>query len=156
MKKQLSIHAVSRTPRDDFRDRGQTAVLKRWFRRGFYYALESESQSCSVVSYSLKPHGLYSPRNSPGQNTGVGSLSLLRGNLPNSGIKPRSPQVDSLPAEPQGKPKNTEMGSLSLLQRIFPTQELNQGLLHCRWILYQLSYRGSPLESEEMINTSSF
>ena len=46
----------------------------------------------------------------------------------------RSPalQADSLPAEPQGKPKNTGVGSLSLLQRIFPTQELNQGLLHCR------------------------
>ena len=53
-------------------------------------------------------------------------------------------QVDSLPAEPQEKPKNTEVGSLSLLQWIFLTQELNQGLLHCRWILYQLSYQGSP------------
>ena len=58
----------------------------------------------------------------------------------------RSPalQVDSLPAEPQGKPKSTGMGSLSLLQGIFPTQELNQGLLKCRRILYQLSYQGSP------------
>ena len=36
-----------------------------------------------------------------------------------------------------------EVGSLSLLQGIFPTQESNQGLLHCRWILYQLSYQGS-------------
>ena len=50
-------------------------------------------------------------------------------------------QADSIPAEPQGKPKNTGVGSLSLLQWIFPTQELNQGLLHCRWILYQLSYQ---------------
>ena len=32
----------------------------------------------------------------------------------------------------------------SLFLRIFPTQELNWGLLHCRWILYQLSYQGSP------------
>ena len=40
--------------------------------------------------------------------------------------------------------QNTEVGSLSLLQGIFPTQELNQGLLYCRWILYQLSYQGSP------------
>ena len=56
---------------------------------------------------SLQPHGLYSPWNSPGQNTGVGSLSLLQG--------------------------------------IFPTQESNQGLLHCRWMLYQLSYQGSPV-----------
>ena len=53
-------------------------------------------------------------------------------------------QADSLPTEPQGKPKNMGMGSLSLLQRNFPTQGLNQSLLHCRQILYQLSYQGSP------------
>ena len=68
------------------------------------------------------------------------------GNLPKPGIKPRSPalQADSLPAEPQGKPKNTEVGSLSLVQQIFPTQELNQSLLHYRRILYQLNCQGSP------------
>ena len=67
------------------------------------------------------------------------------GNLPNPGIKPRSPalQADSLPSEPPGKPKNTGVGSLSLLQGIFPTQESNQGLLPCRQVLYQLSYLGS-------------
>ena len=61
-------------------------------------------------------------------------------------IKPRSPtfQVDSLPTEPPGKLKNTGVGSLSLFQGIFLTQELNRGLLHCRQILYQLSYQGSP------------
>ena len=96
------------------------------------------------------PHGLYSPRNSPGQNTGVGSLIPSLGDLPNPGIKPRSPalQVDSLTAEPQGKPKNTGVGSLSLLQGIFPTQESNWGLLCCRQILYQLSYQGSPQEGK--------
>ena len=58
-----------------------------------------------------------------------------------AGIEPRSPalQADSSPTEPQGKLRNTGVGSLSLLQQIFPTQEQNQGLLHCRWILYQLS-----------------
>ena len=63
----------------------------------------------------------------------------------NPGLEPRSPglQVDALSAEPQGKTQNTKVGSLSLLQGIFPTQELNQGLLHCRRILYQLSYEGS-------------
>ena len=68
------------------------------------------------------------------------------GVLPNPVIEPRSPalQVGSLPAEPQGKPKNTGVGSLSLLQGIFLTQEWNRGLLHFRWILYQLSYQGSP------------
>ena len=94
------------------------------------------------MSDSLPPHGLYSPWNSPGQNTGLGSHFLLQGNLPNPGIKPRSPELqeESLPTEPQGKPKNTRVGSLSLLQRIFLTQESNWGLLHCRQILYQLSY----------------
>ena len=68
------------------------------------------------------------------------------GDRPNPGIEPRSPtlQADSLPSEPQRKPKNTRLGSLSLLQKIFPTQELNWGLLHCRWILYQLSHQVSP------------
>ena len=42
------------------------------------------------------------------------------------------------------QPKNTGVGSLSLLQQIFLTQEYNQGLLHCRRILYLLSYQGSP------------
>ena len=59
-----------------------------------------------LMSNSFWPHGLYSPWNSPEQNTGVDSLSLLQG--------------------------------------IFPTQGLNQGLPHCRWILYQLSHKGSP------------
>ena len=55
-------------------------------------------------------------------------------------------QADSLPAEPQGKPKNTGVGSLSLFQGIFPTLELNPVLLHCRWILYQQSYQGRLFE----------
>ena len=61
------------------------------------------------------------------------------GDLPNPGIKPRSlaKHVDSLPSEPQGKPKNTGVGSLFFLQWIFLIQELNWGLLHCKWILYQ-------------------
>ena len=63
------------------------------------------------MSDSLRPHGLYSPGNSLGQNTGVGSLSLLQG--------------------------------------IFLTQGLNPGLRHCRWILYQLSHKGSPCSSKE-------
>ena len=55
---------------------------------------------------SLWPHGPYSPWSSPGQNTGVGSISLLQG--------------------------------------IFPAQGLNSGLPHCRWILYQLNHKGIP------------
>ena len=47
-------------------------------------------------------------------------------------------------SEPPGKPKNTGVGSLSLNQRNFLTQELNWGLLHCKKILYQLRYQESP------------
>ena len=69
---------------------------------------------------------------------------LFSRDLPNPGIKPRSPtlQADSFPAEAQGKLKNTGVGSLSLLQQIFLNQESNRGLLHCRRILYQLSCLG--------------
>ena len=84
------------------------------------------------MSDSLRP--LDSPWNSPGQNTRVSSLSLLQGTFPNPEIKLRSPalQADSLPAEPQGKPKKTEAGSLSFLQGVFLTQESKEGLLRCR------------------------
>ena len=67
------------------------------------------------------------------------------GDLPSPGVKPRSPalQVESLLSDPPGKPMNTGMGNLSLLQGILPIQGLNRDLWHCRWILYQLSYQGS-------------
>ena len=93
---------------------------------------------CNPMDYSL--------RNSLGQNTGVGSLSLLQAIFPTQGSNPGLPtwQMDSLPAELQGKSKNTGVGSLSLLQWIFLTQELDWDLLHCRCTLYQLSYEGIP------------
>ena len=73
------------------------------------------------------------------------SSSPSPGDLPNPGMKSRSSalQADSLLSEPPGKPSNTDVGTLSLLQGIFLTQESNQGLLLCRRILYQLSYQGS-------------
>ena len=65
--------------------------------------------------------------------------------------QPTSPalQANSLPSGPPGRPKNTGVDSLSLLQGIFLTQESNQSLLYCRRILYQLSYQerlGTPLQ----------
>ena len=74
------------------------------------------------------------------------------GDFPNPGIKPRSPalQADSSSAEPQGKPKNTAMGSLSLLQWIFPTQKSNPGFLHWRRILYSVireAHEGGSLQT---------
>ena len=53
-------------------------------------------------------------------------------------------QVDFLSSETLGKPKHTRVAGLPLLQGVFPTQDSNQSLLLCRWILYQLSYQGSP------------
>ena len=101
---------------------------------------ESESEIHSVVSDSLWPHGLY-PWNSPGQILEWVAFPFSRGS---SQSRDPTLRVDSLPAKPQEKPKNTGVGSLSLLQQIFPTQESNWGLLHCKRILYQLSYEGSP------------
>ena len=82
-------------------------LLWKFIRLSKIHGEKEEIKSCSVMSDSLWPHGLYNSWNSPGQNTGVGSCSLLQG--------------------------------------IFPTQGLNLGLLHCRWVLYQLSHKGSPI-----------
>ena len=100
------------------------------------------SESRSVVSDSLQVHGILQPEHWSGQP------SPSPGDLPNPGIEPRSPtlQVDSLPAEPPGKPENTGVGSLSLLQWVFLTEESNRGLLHCRRILYPLSYQETPVK----------
>ena len=109
---------------------------------------ESESESLSVVSSSLRPHVLYSPWNSPGQSTGVGSPSLLQGIFRTQGLNPDLPHCRQIHFASRAirEPKNTGVGSLSFLQQIFQTHKSNQGLLLCRRILYQLSYQGSPSE----------
>ena len=102
--------------------------------------------SRSVLSDSLRPHGLYSLWNSPGQNTGVGSRSFLQGIFPTQGLNPGlTLQADSFLSEPPGKPKNTGVGSLSLLQRIFPTQEsngvsCNEGGFFTNWAIREAYY----------------
>ena len=75
-------------------------VLFRW---SVYLSVKSENSS--VMSDSLWPHGLYGPWNSTGQNTGVGSLSLLQGIFPTQGLNPglSTLQADSLPAETQAQ-----------------------------------------------------
>ena len=120
--------------------------------------VKSESESRSVVSDSWWPHGLYSPWNSPGQNTGVGSLSLLQGIFPTQGSNTGLLHCRWIlyHLTNKGSPRNTGVGSLSLLQWIFLTQESNQGLLHSRPILYKLSYQGShckmPKKKKKMLN----
>ena len=95
----------------------------------------AETTEAHALQQGKPPHGLPCPP---------------AGDLPNSKIKPRALTllVNSSQSEPPGKPKNTEAGSLSLLQAVFPTKEWNQGLLHCRRILYQLSRQGSPLRNQ--------
>ena len=107
------------------------------------------AQSCPTLCNPMKPARLLGPWGVSRQEYWSGLPYPPPGNLSNPGIKPRSTtvQADSLLSEPPGKPKNTGVGSLSLLQEIFPTQESESdwGLLHCRQILYQLSYQGSSL-----------
>ena len=107
--------------------------------------------SSSVMSDSLQSHGLEAARllcswGFSRQEDWSGLPCPSPGDLPNPGIEPRSCALhaDSLTSEPPGKPMNTRVDSLSVLQGIFPTQKLNRGLLHCRQILDQLSYQGSP------------
>ena len=100
-------------PRDKERNRintDQSSKVLKWLRgKTFLWKdlgttiVKGCKWSPSVFSDYLQPHGLYSPWNSPSQNTGVGSLFLLQG--------------------------------------IFPTQGSNPGCLHCGQILYQLSHR---------------
>ena len=106
--------------------------------------MKSKSESCLVVSNVVTPWTLQTTAFSrPEHWCGF----PFPGDLLNPGMEPRSPalQADSLPAELPGKPKNTGVGALFLFQGIFPTQELNWGLLPCRQILYQLSHQGSPV-----------
>ena len=121
-----------------------THIYALFFR--FYSHMGHYRVLSRVPCAKQRSQGLYSPWNSPGQNPGMGSPSLLQGTFPTQWSNPDLPHYRwiFLPAEPQGKPKNTGVGSLSLLQWIFLTQEQNRNLLHCRRILYQLSYEGSP------------
>ena len=106
---------------------------------------------CNPMDCSLPGSSVHG--DSPGKNTGVGCHPSLQGTFPTQGSKPGLPalQVDSFLCEPPGKPKKTGVGSPSFLHRIFPTEELNQGLLHYRQILYQLSYQGSPMEGIRLL-----
>ena len=110
---------------------------------------------CAVLSYSVMSDSFVAPWTVAHQaplwgfsrpEYCSGLPCPFPGDLPNPGIKPKSPtfQADSLPSDPPGKPKKTGLGSLSLLQGIFATQESNWGILHCWSILYKLSYQGSP------------
>ena len=104
------------------------------------------AQSC----LTLQPHGLQPirhlcPCRFSREEYWSGFPCPPPGDLLNPGTEPRFPtlQLDSLLTESSEKPKHTGVGSLSILQGIFPTQKSNWGLLHCRQSLYQLSNQGS-------------
>ena len=99
--------------------------------------------SHSVVSDSLQPHGLYSPWNSPGQNTGVGSLSLFQEIFPTQGSNLLHFGQILYQLSHKGSPRIQDWVAC-LSPADLPNQESNQGLLHWRWILYQPSYQGNP------------
>ena len=103
-----------------------------------FVQFSSVAQSCPTLCDPMdyRVHGILQAR-----ILECAAFSFSRGSS-----EPRSPalQASSLPAEPQGKPKNIGVGSPSLLQGLFSTQESNWGLLNCRQILYQLRYQGSP------------
>ena len=88
---------------------------------------EQVSESRSVMSDSLRPHA--KSMEFCGSEYWSGLLFSSPGDRPNTGIEPRSPalEADSLPAEPQGKPKNTGVGSLCLLQRNLPDPGIELG-----------------------------
>ena len=118
-------------------------------------ASESDGVSYTVVSDSLRPHGLLPARllcpwDSPGKGTGVGCHSHLQGNLPDPGMEPGSPalQVDSSLLSHQ-RSQSTEVGSLSLLQWIFPTQEPNR--VSC--IAGEFSPSEPPREVQEFVTS---
>ena len=118
-----------------------------------------ESESRSVLSHSLRPHGLYSPWNSPGQNTVVGSLSILQGFFPSQGSNPGLPQCRRIlyQLSHKGSPRTPEWVAYSFARAPSPQRNGTRGLLHCRQILYQLSYQGSPLShlfTFKMVNLS--
>ena len=106
----------------------------------------SHSVMSTLRPHGLEPAGLLCPWGFSRPKYWNRLPCLSPGDFSNPGIELRSPalQADSLPSEPPGKPKNTEVGSLPLLQGIFPTQESNQGLLPWKQILYQLCYQGNP------------
>ena len=106
-----------------------------------------ECESHSVVSDSLQPHGLHSPWNSLGQNTRVGSLSLLQRTFPTQESNPDPPHCGQClhQLNHKGSPIILEWVAYPFSRSSQP-RNLNWGLLHCRWILYHLSYQGSPYE----------
>ena len=108
--------------------------------------LTSESESHSVMSDSLQPPGLYSLWNSPGQNTGVGSLSLLQGICPTQRLNPvlQHCRRTLYQLSHEGSPRILEwVASPFSRGSSRPRNQIGVSCI-CRWVLYQLSYERRP------------
>ena len=117
------------------------------------------SESRSVVSDSLPPNGLYSPWNSPGQNTGVGSHSLLQGIFPTQGSNPGLPHCRRILYQLSHK------GSPRILEQVaYPfstgsSQPRNQTGIFCiagrfftNWAMREEYWSGGPISSSRGLN----
>ena len=110
---------------------------------------KSEKESCSVMSDSSRHYGQSMEFSRPEYQTGQPSPSP--GDLRDLGIEPRSPAswANSLPAEPRGKPKNIGVGSISLLQLIFPAQESNL-VIHSSTTAWKIPWTEEPGRLQSM------
>ena len=127
-------------------------ITKAYASRSLCAMLSHSEMSDYLQSHGLQPARLLYPQRLSRQEYRSGLPCPPPGDLPNPRIEPRSPtfQANYLLSEPLGKPKNTGVAGLSLIQGIFQTQESNWGLLHCRRILYQFLKREAPFETEMM------
>ena len=98
-------------------------------------------KSLSIVSDSLQPHELYSPWNSPGQNTGVSSLSFLQGIFPTQGLNPGLPHCRQIlyQLSHKGSPENQNQKverAVSMAQ----SEALIQFLISCIFVNIEVTY----------------
>ena len=129
------IHSVAKNQRR----------LKQFSTAHTEYLKVKVSQSCPTL---MRPHGLYSPWNCQGQNTGVGNLSLLQGIFPIQGSNSILPHCRQIlyQLSHKGSPRILEWVAYPFSSRSSRPRNPTGGLLRCRRILYQLSYQGSPTE----------
>ena len=112
----------------------------------------SESESRSVVSDSLQPHGLYSPWNSPGQNTGVGSFSLFQGIFPTQGSNPGLSHCRRIlyQLSHKGSPRILEWGAYSFSSGLFQSRNWTgvsciTGRFFTNWAIREAIFSGKIL-----------
>ena len=128
-------------------------VLILWEDWVFFPLQGAQGESRSIVSNSVTRWTVQS-LNSPGQNTGVGSLLLLPGILPIQGSNPDLPYCMGIlyQLSHKGSPRILEWVAYPFFRGSHQPRTQTRGLLHCRRTVYQLSYQGSPKEPKAKFN----